>query len=208
MTIQANLQKILTELGSVKLVAVTKYASAEQIAELYAAGQRFFGESRIQVAKDKVPQYPDVEWHLIGHLQSNKAKQAVQLFSLIHSVDSLHLAEALSKEAVKQNKVQDILIQVNIGNEPQKAGCIPADTAALVAAAGALPNLNVLGLMAMAPLSENAEDARPYFKQMKLLFDAIGGLSLLSMGMSGDYKIALTEGANLVRIGSALFEAF
>jgi hypothetical protein len=206
MSIKDNLQRILTEIGSVKLIAVTKYATPEQIQELYAAGQRVFGENRIQVAKEKIAQYPDVEWHLIGHLQTNKAKQAVQLFQLIHSIDSLHLAEAISREAVRQNKIQDILIQVNIGKEPQKSGCQPEDTAALVAAARKLPNIQVRGLMAMAPLSEYSEDSRPYFKQMKTIFDSIPGLSVLSMGMSGDYKIALAEGATMVRIGSALFE--
>jgi pyridoxal phosphate enzyme (YggS family) len=205
MTISENLQHILKELGPAKLVAVTKYATAEQIQHLYAAGQRVFGESRIQVAKDKVAQYPEVEWHLIGHLQTNKAKQAVQLFSLIHSVDSLRLAEAISKAAVQQNKTQDILIQVNIGKEPQKSGCLPEETQDLVSQVRLLPNIRVRGLMAMAPLSVSPEETRPYFKQMKVLFETIGGLSVLSMGMSGDYKVAVAEGATLVRIGSALF---
>lgn len=206
MTISENLQRILSELGSAKLVAVTKYASSEQIEQLYAAGQRVFGESRIQVAKDKVSQYPDVEWHLIGHLQTNKAKQAVQLFSLIQSVDSLRLAEAISKEAVKQNKVQRILIQVNIGREAQKSGCLPAATKDLVAQARLLANIQVCGLMAMAPLTADPEKTRPYFKEMKRIFEDIGELTVLSMGMSGDYPVAIAEGATLVRIGSALFE--
>lgn len=205
MTISENLQHILKELGTAKLVAVTKYATAEQMQHLYASGQRVFGESRIQVAKDKVALYPEVEWHLIGHLQTNKAKQAVQLFSLIHSVDSLRLAEAISKAAVQQNKIQDILIQVNIGKEPQKSGCLPEETQDLVSQVRLLPNIRVRGLMAMAPLTVRPEETRPCFKQMKMLFEAIGGLSVLSMGMSGDYKVAVAEGATLVRIGSALF---
>ena len=210
MDVKADLQQVLAELGSVQLVAVTKYAAPEQIRELLEAGHFILGESRVQVAQDKAEEYKQypVQWHMLGHLQTNKAKQAVRIFEVIQSVDSEKAAEAIAKEAAKINKRQKILVQVNIGNEPQKSGAAPEQLETLLSFCAAQPTLELLGLMAMAPDMADKEQTRPYFKKMKELFDHWAvpyNMSILSLGMSGDYSIAVQEGANMVRIGSKLF---
>ncbi len=206
MTIRNNLENIKQQIGTAKLVAVTKYATDEQIAELIATGHKILGESRIQVAKEKYTKYPDVEWHLIGHLQTNKAKDAVKIFELIQSVDSLKIAKAIDQEAIKINKKQNILLQVNIGEEPQKYGFKKEEVSNAITEISQLKNISIRGLMAMAPYTDDPEKARPYFREMKKLFDAnFPGGAILSLGMSGDYQVALQEGATMVRIGTALF---
>jgi len=154
-----------------------------------------------------------VRWHLVGHLQTNKAKEAVRIFDLIHSVDSLRLAQELEKQAAKINKRQDILIEVKTSPEEAKAGVMPQDAADLVREAGSLAHLNVVGLMTVAALVEKQELARPYFRRLKELFDYINNLPglgsklfVLSMGMSDDFETAVEEGSTMVRIGRAIFE--
>lgn len=198
---------------SVRLVAVSKTHPAGSIREALAAGQTVFGESYIQEAREKIAALPDApaEWHFIGHLQTNKAKYAVRLFELIHSVDSLRLAEAIDQEAAKRGKVQRVLIQVNIAGEATKSGSAPEAAAALVQQAAALPHLSVEGLMTLPPFFDDPVRARPFFKRLRKIRDTITAASPhirlpeLSMGMTGDFEAAIAEGATLVRIGTAIF---
>lgn len=214
MSISDNLLKIKQNLVQAKLLAVTKYVTNEQIQELINCGQKTLGESRVQDALKKYEFFQDqnIEWHMIGHLQTNKAKSAVKIFDYIQSVDSPRLAEALHTEAQKINKLQKILIQVNIGRETQKSGIAPEQTKELVNTVLGLKNLELCGLMAIVPEVADPEKARPYFKAMKNIFEEIGlanpqlnNFKYLSMGMSHDYPIAIEEGSTMVRIGSALF---
>ncbi len=198
---------------SVTLVAVTKTVGPEQVRQAVAAGAAVLGENRVQEAKEKFEQLGAVaRWHLIGTLQKNKAKYAVRLFDLIHSLDSVELARELDRQAAKTGKVQDVLVEVNIAGETSKTGVAPRDAAVLVREAAALSNIRVLGLMTIPPYSEDPEVSRPYFRRLRDLRDAIineniPGISLreLSMGMSGDFEAAVEEGATLVRIGTAIF---
>ncbi len=198
----------------VQLIAVTKNHAVAAVEAAAAAGLTLVGENRVQEAAEKKAQASaDVKWHLIGHLQTNKAKQAVMLFDLIQSVDSWHLAEALNKAALACGKRQDILLQVNIAKEATKFG-LPAEETTDMAqrVAATLPGLRLCGLMTIAPLVEDAEMVRPYFKEMKRLFLALKELALpgvdfcwLSMGMTNDYQVAVEEGANLIRVGTGIF---
>jgi PLP dependent protein len=198
---------------SVRLVAVSKTVAPERIREALAAGITILGENYIQEARQKIELIgKPVSWHFIGHLQSNKAKYAVDLFDMIHSVDSLHLAESISKEAQKKDKTIPVLIQVNISGEESKHGLNPDTTLRLIQDAGKLPNLTINGFMTMPPLSENPEDSRPYFRALRNLRDMLAAkkpeqvaLHELSMGMSSDFEVAIEEGATLVRIGTSLF---
>ncbi|MDR1453205.1 MAG: YggS family pyridoxal phosphate-dependent enzyme [Candidatus Margulisbacteria bacterium] len=210
MPVKTNLQNIRQELGTVKLVAVTKYAAPEQVRELLEAGHFVLGENKVQSTARKAEQYQQypVQWHMLGHLQTNKVKQAVQIFEIIQSVDSAKTAAAIDKEAAKIGKVQKILLQVNIGREPQKSGAAPELLAELLVYCKELKNIRLLGLMALAPDLPDKELTRPYFREMKRLYDlhaAPYGLEILSLGMSGDYPVAVQEGANMVRIGSKIF---
>jgi pyridoxal phosphate enzyme (YggS family) len=218
--IEGNIARACERAGrrrdAVTLVAVSKGQPPERIKTAYDAGPRVFGENRVQelVAKmDVLP--PDIEWHLIGHLQRNKVKYVVGRVALIHSVDSLRLAEEISKEAGKRGLVQDILIEVNIAGEETKQGAEPGEVATLVAQAAKLEGLRVCGLMAIAPYVNNGEENRPHFSKLReLLVDIqgknidnenMGNFATLSMGMSGDYQAAIAEGATLVRIGTNIF---
>ncbi len=215
MSVARNFLAIKSELDSVvreriTLVAVTKNHGVEQMREAIDAGATDIGENRIQEAADKFPALDrPVTRHLIGHLQTNKVKPAVKLFDLIQSVDSIHLATALDKAAAAIGKVQDVLIQVNAAREPQKSGVQLEDLDALIKFTDAADNLNLRGLMMIAPNLPDAEQCRPLFRQMRLLFDELrlarAGFDYLSMGMTHDYKIAVEEGANVVRIGTAIF---
>jgi pyridoxal phosphate enzyme (YggS family) len=199
---------------SIRLVAVSKTVQAEIIKEAIKAGVTILGESYIQEAIGKINSlstYP-VSWHFIGHLQTKKAKYAVKFFDLIHSVDSIKLALELDREAAKINKVQDILIQVNISGEQTKFGARTDDVLNMVKKISELKNVSIKGLMTMPPFFNDPEKARPYFRKLCQLKDFIGqsimrqiSMNELSMGMSNDYKIAIAEGATLVRIGTALF---
>lgn len=196
-----------------KLVAITKYVDVARMQEAYALGIRDFGESRIQEALPKraVLSKPDLRWHFIGHLQTNKVKRVVEDFLLIHSVDSFKVAEALSREAAARGLVQPILVQVNTSEEPSKFGFSPETAPTEVwRIVRELPGVSVRGLMTMAPRVEDPEAARPYFRRLRELRDmlenqGLDGLEHLSMGMSHDFAVAVEEGSTLIRIGSALF---
>jgi len=198
---------------NIHLVAVSKTIPASRVKEAIELGVTILGENYVQEARDKfniLGTYP-VSWHFIGHLQTNKAKYAVRLFDLIHSVDTLKLARELDKQAKKVNKFQDILIQINVGKEPSKSGSDIETAANLIKDIVHLEYLSVKGLMAMPPFFNNPEKARPYFIALRNLRDRIQknlpGVALdeLSMGMTGDFEVAIEEGATFVRIGTAIF---
>lgn len=200
---------------SIRLVAVTKYATTERMTEAYAAGIREFGENKLQDALPKLAALSHLapRWHFIGHLQTNKVKRVVGPFGLIHSVDSWKLAEALSREAVAKGLVQPILIQVNTSGETSKYGMTPAEVPAVLGRiARELPGVVVQGLMTMAPHDSDPEVARPCFRKLRELRDACNEelpadarMEHLSMGMTQDFTVAIEEGATLIRIGSGLF---
>jgi pyridoxal phosphate enzyme (YggS family) len=199
---------------SIRLVAVSKTVPAETVKEAIEAGATILGENYVQEAREKfdaLVHYP-VSWHFIGHLQSNKAKYAVRLFDLIHSVDSLKLARALDKEAKKVDKIQPILVQVNISAEDTKSGISAEEAPGLVYDISQLGNLSIKGLMTMPPYFYQPEKVRPYFAALRELRDRLKKQSIpavsmdeLSMGMTGDFEVAIEEGATLVRIGTAIF---
>lgn len=204
--------------AGVTLVAVSKTFPVAAIREAAAAGVTTFGESRIQEALPKIAalaDLPGLTWHLVGYLQRNKAAKAVGTFALIHSVDTIALAERLdrlARLAGERGIVQDVLIEVNVAGEATKHGVAPSEAAALVAAAGACTHLRVRGLMGMAPYSDDPETARPHFRRLAALARDIAqnapeGVTMetLSMGMSDDFEVAIEEGATLVRIGTRLF---
>ena len=192
------------------LVAVTKNHGVELMREAIDAGAKNIGENRVQEAAEKFQTLDrKVTRHLIGHLQTNKVKQAVKLFDLIQSVDSSHLAAALDKAAAQIDKIQDVLIQVNLAREPQKSGVTLENLNSLISLVDSLKNLRLRGLMMIAPNFPNVEECRPLFRQMRKLFDELKtsreNFDFLSMGMTHDYKVAIQEGANVVRLGTAIF---
>jgi pyridoxal phosphate enzyme (YggS family) len=199
----------------VTLIAVTKTVAVHQIKEAMDAGLRTFGENRVQEAKVKIeelsagPAMPSVSWHLIGHLQKNKAKYAVRLFDLIHSLDSTELAEELNSQAEKIGKVQEVLVEVKLSPEETKHGIAGTELPQFLKIIQAMMNLKLKGLMTIPPFSEHPEGARPYFRELRALRDEAEAagypLPELSMGMSNDFEIAIEEGATMVRIGTAIF---
>jgi len=204
--IAACCERSRRSLDEVKLIAVTKEASTEEISSVLSLGVKDIGENRIQDAAIKYGLIGErASWHMIGHLQTNKAKDAVRIFSLIHSVDSVRLAEAIDKEALKIGKVQDILVQANVSGEMSKFGMDPDGTAELIKSISACKNIRLRGLMTIAPESDDPESSRPFFKALRELSGRIGGLPELSMGMTGDFEVAIEEGATMVRVGRALF---
>jgi len=199
---------------TVKLVAVSKKKPAYMVEEAVKAGVNLFGENYIQEAIDKISQLSQlqVSWHFIGHLQSNKAKFAVKLFDLIHSVDTIKLAKEIDKQALKIEKIQNILIQINIGKEESKSGIDSNSVIEFMKELSCLNNISVRGLMAMPPFFNDPESTRPFFVAMKNIQQEIIKAQIpnihmdeLSMGMSGDFKTAIEEGATLIRIGTAIF---
>jgi pyridoxal phosphate enzyme (YggS family) len=199
---------------SIRLVAVSKTISAEVVGAAIEAGVTDLGENYIQEARDKINTLitSPVNWHFIGHLQSNKAKYAVRMFDLIHSVDSFKLANELDKYAKKNNKVQSVLIQVNVAREDTKSGVYKEDTIQVLKDISRLENISVKGLMTMPPYFNAPEKVRPFFAALRELRDqitkeAIPNISMeeLSMGMTGDFEAAIQEGATMVRIGTAIF---
>jgi pyridoxal phosphate enzyme (YggS family) len=197
------------------LVAVTKTVPPERIKEALAAGVQHIGENRVQEAAAKVESIPaGVTWHLIGHLQRNKAKQAIQIFDLIHSLDSLRLAKMLQKRAKELERTANCLVEVNVAGEESKHGIIPDQLLPLLRQVSLLPQLSVRGLMTVAPYVKDPEEVRPIFRQLREMAHEIDKLKLpgvsmeeLSMGMSGDFEVAIEEGATMVRVGSAIFGA-
>lgn len=199
----------------VRLVAVTKNHGIEAMREAIDAGATDIGENRIQEAVSKYERLDrDVRWHLIGHLQTNKVKQAVKYFDLIHSIDSVHLAQAVNRAAADISKVQDVLIQVNLAREESKSGVYREALDELEGVVAELPNLRLCGLMCIAPNYDKVEECRPIFKEMREIFLQLkekklprANIIYLSMGMTHDYPIAVEEGANIVRVGTAIFGA-
>jgi pyridoxal phosphate enzyme (YggS family) len=193
--------------GEVLLIAVSKTVDLERIQAAVAAGAAALGENRVQEAKDKVAALGrPVPWHLIGSLQTNKARDAVMLFDWIHSVDRLELARELDRRAHAAGRKVNGLLQVNLGDEPQKGGAAPGEVKALLDELRGLTHLDIRGLMAIPPQVADAEAARPYFRRLRELRDA-AGLEHLSMGMSADYAVAIEEGATMVRVGTSIFGA-
>jgi PLP dependent protein len=191
--------------GEVLLIAVTKTVDLERIQAAVAAGAVALGENRVQEAKEKVTALGrPVPWHLIGSLQTNKARDAVMLFDWIHSVDRLELARELNRRAHAAGRKVSGLLQVNLGDEPQKGGAAPGEVKALLDELRGLPHLEIRGLMTIPPQVPDAEAARPYFRRLRELRDATG-LEHLSMGMSADYAVAIEEGATMVRVGTSIF---
>ncbi|GAB6183444.1 YggS family pyridoxal phosphate-dependent enzyme [Thermodesulfovibrio hydrogeniphilus] len=192
-------------------MAVSKSQPIEKIIEAADLGLRIFGENRVQEAKSKIEKIRDfdIEWHLIGHLQTNKVKEAVKLFTVIHSLDSDRLALAINKEAEKINKTQRVLIQVKLSEEETKYGVKEEEVEKLCELCLNLKNLQVEGLMTIPPYFENPEDVRPYFRKLREIRDSLSQkyplIKELSMGMSHDFEVAVEEGATMVRIGTAIF---
>ena len=212
--ITANVRAILAELPpGVELVAAAKTRSAAEVLEAVEAGVPIIGENYVQEAAAVFPAVGRrARWHFIGHLQTNKARKAVEIFDLVETVDSLGLGRELETRAAAAGRTMEVLIEVNSGREPQKAGVLPDDAEALVRSLAALPHLRVLGLMTMGPFAGDPEESRPYFRETRRVFEALGRLAVpgvdmrrLSMGMSHSWRVAIEEGANLVRIGTAIF---
>ena len=195
------------------LVAVSKTHSVSEIMEVYEEGQRDFGENKVQELNDKYDQLPqDIRWHMIGHLQTNKVKYLIEKVSMIHSVDSVHLAETIDREAAKHDVVMPILIEVNIAEEESKSGISPLELPDLILSVSRLSHIQVKGLMCVPPIADNPDDNRKYFKALKNLSIDISSrnidnisMDVLSMGMSDDYETAISEGANIVRVGTGIF---
>lgn len=198
---------------SVTLIAVSKTMPVSMLEEAYNCGCRHFGENKVQELVEKYEQLPkDIKWHMIGHLQRNKVKYIIDKVCLIHSVDSLKLAEEISKEAVKKNVIAHILIEVNIAQEATKFGTNGEEASMLVESISKLPSIKVEGLMTIAPYVENSEENRQYFVSLRQLSVDIMkknndnvSMSVLSMGMTGDYGVAIEEGATYVRVGTGIF---
>lgn len=195
--------------NAVKLIAVTKTVGINEVQHAISLGMRDFGENKVQVAADKVERFQEVNWHFIGHLQSNKVKNVLPAYSLIHSLDRLSLAEALQRRADSLGIVVDVLVQVNVSGELSKFGLPPAKLQAFLLKLYSFDRLKIRGLMTMAPYLDDPEGVRPYFRHLRQLRDhnARPDLELteLSMGMTNDFTVAVEEGATMVRIGSALF---
>ena len=201
------------ERSDVKLIAVSKTKPVEMLKDAYDLGCRDFGENKVQELIDKYDKMPaDVRWHMIGHLQRNKVKYIVDKVFMIHSVDSMRLAEEISKEAVKKNVTVSVLVEVNIAKEESKFGTDAEETVSLVEEIAKLPNIVVKGLMTIAPYVEDSEENRLYFAKLKQIYVDIIHKNIdnvcmeeLSMGMTGDYEVAVEEGATYIRVGTGIF---
>ena len=197
----------------ITVVAVSKTVEPERIREAIRCGIKIIGENKVQEAERKFKQIPEeFEKHLVGHLQTNKAKKAVELFDMIQSVDSLKLAEEVSKRAQQKGKTMDVLVEVNTSGEPSKFGLEPDEVLDFMKQASSLEGIKIKGLMTVGLFSSDMEEVRPCFKRLKSLFDELKGRKIpgiemrhLSMGMTQDYQVALEEGANMIRIGTAIF---
>lgn len=189
-----------------RLIAVSKAVSPAAVRQAYGAGLREFGENRIQEAERKTGELSglDITWHMIGHIQSRKAKSAVAMFDIIHTVDSVKLLDLIDRHAAEAGKVQRVLLQIKLSHEASKTGADEATLDEMLARAATLGNVKVEGLMTMPPLYNDPEAARPYFARLREMGQA-RGLSELSMGMTGDFEVAIEEGATMVRVGTAIF---
>ena len=197
----------------VTLIAVSKTKPVEMLREAYEAGARDFGENKVQEILTKEPELPeDIRWHMIGHLQTNKIKYVIDRVVLIHSIDSIHLAEAVNAEAKKHNRIMPVLVEVNVAQEESKSGFLVEKTENAIREIAKLSNIRVEGLMTIAPFVENAEENRQYFVKLRKLSVDIAAKNIdnvtmhhLSMGMTGDYEVAIEEGATMVRVGTGIF---
>src|SRR6266849_11022955 len=220
--IQENLERVRERIAQaaakagravdeIELVAITKTHAAEKVREVYEAGQILFGESRVQEARVKIPELPSaIRWHFVGHLQKNKIRQALPLFELIHSVDSLALAQDINRIAEEEGVHPRVLLEVNVAGEGSKFGFKPENLCEKMETLLALGRLSILGVMTIPPLAPEAEASRKYFVQLRELRDRLQiefhvDLTQLSMGMTNDFAIAVEEGATLVRVGTAIF---
>src|SRR5712691_11430460 len=220
--IQENLERVRQQIAQaaakagrtideIELVAITKTHAAEKVREVYEAGQILFGESRVQEARVKIPELPSaIRWHFVGHLQKNKIRHALPLFELIHSVDSLALAQDINRIAEEEGLHPRVLLEVNVAGEGSKFGFAPEKLRDEMEALLALPRLSIEGLMTIPPLAPEAEASRKYFVQLRELRDRLQtefhvDLAQLSMGMTQDFAVAVEEGATLVRVGTAIF---
>lgn len=215
--VQYNIDNICKSINrdssQVTLIAVSKTKPVEMVQEAYEAGIRDFGENKVQELCNKYEQMPkDIRWHMIGHLQRNKVKYVIDKAYLIHSVDSIRLAEEISKEALKKQLVVNILVEVNVAKEDSKFGTTLEESEYLIREIAKLPGIQIKGLMTIAPFVENAEDNRSYFTRLKQLSVDINkknidnvSMDILSMGMTGDYMVAIEEGATYVRVGTGIF---
>lgn len=222
--VEENLRQVRTDIAAaasaagrnesdIMLLAVSKTKPLSMLQEAYQAGQRRFGENKVQELVQKCSQMPgDVEWHMIGHLQTNKVRQVVGRAALIHSVDSLHLAQEIERESERQGVITSILMEINIAGEDSKYGIMPEDAIRFAAELSGLSHIRVKGLMTVAPFTDYAEENRKYFRKMKQIAVDITAqnidnitMDILSMGMSGDYKIAIEEGSTCVRVGTGIF---
>lgn len=221
--IKENIEKIHIEINkaalksdkgqNVTLICVSKTKPVEMVLEAYNAGERVFGENKVQEICEKAPVMPkDAKWHMIGHLQKNKVRKAVQFSDIIHSVDSIELAECIDKEANRIEKIQDILLELNIASEESKYGLDEIGLKDILRPLSELNNIRLRGLMCVAPYTDMPEENRKYFRKMRELLEYINStkffdeqLNILSMGMSNDFKIAIEEGATHVRIGTSIF---
>ena len=217
--VQKNINESCTKINrdpnEVTLIAVSKTKPVEMLKEAYDAGARVFGENKVQEIVDKYDQMPsDVKWHMIGHLQRNKVKYIVDKVAMIHSVDSLRLAETIEKEAAKKAVIVPILIEVNVAQEESKFGLKPEEVLPLIEQIADFSHIQIKGLMTIAPYVDNAEENREIFRELKKLSVDIAAkninnvtMSVLSMGMTGDYMVAVQEGSTMVRVGTGIFGA-
>lgn len=197
----------------IKLVAVTKTATIEQIKEAISTGVKIIGENKVQEAKEKYQILTaDIEWHLVGHLQTNKVKYAIEIFDFIHSVDSIKLAKEIDKRSLKFGKITNVLVEVNISGEETKYGIKPEQVEPFLKEISEFSRIRVRGLMTIAPIVEDKEEVRPYFRKLRELSKEIKSKNIknvkmdhLSMGMTDDFEVAIEEGANMVRIGRGIF---
>ena len=212
--IKENIRRILEELPEgVELEAAAKARTPEEILEAIEAGLTIIGENYVQEAEKAFKVIGKrAKWHMIGHLQRNKAKKAVKVFDMIETVDSMKLAGEIDKSCQKIDKIMPVLIEINSGREEQKAGVMPDDVIPLIQEMRGLQNIKIMGLMTMGPFSGDPEEARPYFQKTREIFENLKDMSIpdvemkiLSMGMSNSYRVAVEEGANLVRIGTRIF---
>ena len=216
-SVEARIQSACERAGrsrdEVTLICVTKTMPVEDLRQAYDAGQRSFGENRVQEINDKFPQLPeDIQWHMIGHLQTNKVKYLMDKVVMIHSVDSVRLANAISKEAVKAGRVMDILIEINAAGEESKFGLDYDKVLSMIKEIAPLPGIRICGLMTVAPYTDDPETNRVFFRNLRELAVDIDrqsidnvSMTVLSMGMTGDFEVAIEEGATHIRVGTAIF---
>lgn len=205
--------KVKRDFQAIKLVAVSKTISVETMNKAVQTGVKVFGENKVQELVDKIPQFPsDVEWHMIGHLQTNKVKYIIDKVHLIHSLDRISLAQEISKRSIETGRNIDVLVEVNIGGESTKHGLQAMETKDFIEEISGYSNIKIKGLMTVAPFVKDPEEVRPVFRQLRLLAQDIKNsniqgvsMDILSMGMSNDFPVAIEEGATIIRVGSKIF---